>query len=122
MDLITMGKEAKNAFQVLARTEGDQRRAAVLAIANELQNSLDDIRMANEQDIAAANDAGLHPALIDRLTLTDTRLEGLIADVKALAELDDPIGEIIEERTMPNGLKLSRRRVPLGVLGVIYEI
>jgi len=121
MDLNMMGKAARDAFQVIARAGGDQRRAGVRAIAEEIERCLADIRMANEKDITIAKEAGLHSALIDRLTLTDGRIAGLIADLTALADLKDPIGEIIEERTMPNGLTLSRRRVPLGVLGVIYE-
>jgi glutamate-5-semialdehyde dehydrogenase len=121
MDLSDMGRQAKAAFQTTSRSDSATRQAAVHAIADELEHSLVEIREANQIDIDAGRQAGLTEALIDRLSLTDARLGALIADVQTLADLPDPIGQTIEERTLPNGLHLSRRRVPLGVMGVIYE-
>ncbi len=121
MDLLEMGRQAKAAFQITSRSASATRQAAVHAIANELERSLPEIQDANRIDIEAGRQSGLTEALIDRLTLTDTRLNGLIADVHTLADLPDPVGQTIEDRILPNGLHLSRRRVPLGVMGVIYE-
>ncbi len=121
MNLSQLGREARAAFRLTSRTDSETRRRAVLAIADELERRADEVRAANEQDIQAARAAGLTEALIDRLTLTDARLTGLAADVRALANLPDPIGTTFDERTLPNGLRIRRQRVPLGVLGVIYE-
>ncbi len=121
MDLKEMGRQAKSAFQILSRTDSSTRRLAVLKIADELEARLPEILAANETDIKEGQAAGLTEALIDRLSLTESRMSGLIADVRSLAELPDPVGQTIETRTLENGLRLSRRRVPLGVMGVIYE-
>ncbi len=121
MDLTEMGRQVKAAFQILSRTSSATRQAAVHAIADELENCLPEIQEANRIDILAGRGSGLTEALIDRLSLTEARLEGLISDVRTLADLPDPIGQVIESRKLPNGLRLSRRRVPLGVMGVIYE-
>jgi len=116
-----LGKRVKNTFKTFSKTDSETRRNAVLAIAATLETQLDDVRAANKIDIAAAREQGYPEAFIDRLTLTDKRLEGLLADVRALADMPDPIGQVFDERTLPNGLKIHRQRVPLGVMGVIYE-
>lgn len=116
-----LGKRVKNTFKTFSKTDSETRRNAVLAIAATLETRLDDVRAANKIDIAAAREQGYPEAFIDRLTLTDKRLEGLLADVRALADMPDPIGQVFDERTLPNGLKIHRQRVPLGVMGVIYE-
>jgi glutamate-5-semialdehyde dehydrogenase len=121
LSLEAMGQRARRAFRELGRKEGKARRAAVLAIAGGLESHFPQVSDANEKDILAARQSGLSEALVDRLTLDAARLEGLVADVRALAELPDPVGTTFDERILPNGLKLSRQRVPLGVLGVIYE-
>ncbi len=121
MNLKTMGQAAKSAFDVISRANGQTRKQAVLTIADHLEASYDRVRAANQQDIQLGRESGLSEALIDRLTLNESRLRGLTADLRALAALPDPIGETIEARTLPNGLEISRRRTPLGVLGVIYE-
>src|SRR6185369_7851286 len=91
------------------------------ALADGLEREHADILAANAHDVAAAGAAGLSAALIDRLTLTPARLRGIAADVRVVAALPDPLGERFDERTLPNGLRVRRQRVPLGVLGVIYE-
>lgn len=121
MNLTSLGQQARAAFKRIALADGETRRKTVLALANHLENNFAPIRTANQQDIALAHAAGMPPALIDRLTLTDSRLNGMVADVRALAELPDPIGEVYDARTLPNGLRIHRQRVPLGVMGVIYE-
>ncbi len=121
MTLEKMGKQARAAFQVLSRAEHKTRQMAVRSIANELEACLKEIIAANQHDIQAGRGAGLSEALIDRLTLTEGRIHGLAADVRTLAELPDLVGVTYDERILSNGLRISRRRVPLGVLGVIYE-
>ena len=116
-----MGLEARQAFDILSRSDSKVRERAVLAIGDELAIRLDEITMANAKDIEAARESGLSESLIDRLTLDTPRITGMIHDVKVLAKLPDPIGSTFDERILPNGLRLSRRRVPLGILGIIYE-
>lgn len=121
MDLQLIGRKAKESFEVLARADSRVRENAVLWIADELDQHVAEIIAANQEDIRLGQQAGLTPALIDRLMLNESRLQGISQDLRALAVLPDPIGEIFDQRTLPNGLKLWRQRVPLGVLGVIYE-
>jgi glutamate-5-semialdehyde dehydrogenase len=121
MRLEAWGRTARAAFEILSRTESDWRDQAVLAIAGALEARRPGVVRANRKDVEAAHQAGLDQAFVDRLTLTEARLEGLSRDLHALAELPDPIGTVFDERTLPNGLRVRRQRVPLGVLGVIYE-
>lgn len=121
VDLRSIGMEARKAFNILSRSDTMTREKAVLAIGEELSSRIDEIKDANAKDIEDARRVGLNEALIDRLTLTEPRLTGLVRDLQELAGLPDPIGSTFDERVLPNGLRLSRRRVPLGVLGVIYE-
>ena len=121
MNLNQLGHQAREAFYVISRTDSLTRQRAVNVIADELEAGFDQVRSANDKDISQGRENGLSEAMIDRLTLNESRLSGLVADLRSLAALPDPIGTLFDERTLPNGLKLSRRRVPLGVLGVIYE-
>ena len=119
--LETMGRQARAAFQQISGASSQTRREAVLNIARELEADLESVRVPNERDIALARESGLTEALIDRLTLTPTRLEGMLAELEALADLPDPVGEIFDARELPSGIKIRRQRVALGVMGVIYE-
>jgi glutamate-5-semialdehyde dehydrogenase len=121
LDLNVMGAAARRASRKLALSSDASRRQALAALADGLEREQADILAANAQDVAAAGAAGLSAALIDRLTLTPARLRGIAADVRVVAALPDPLGERFDERTLPNGLRVRRQRVPLGVLGVIYE-
>ena len=121
MNLTQLGKQARYAFTKISRTSSETRQNTVLAIADQLEQCFDAIQTANQQDISLAQAGGMRESLIDRLTLTESRLYGLVGDVRALAGLPDPIGETFDARTLPNGLRIHRQRVPLGVLGVIYE-
>ncbi|HUF37445.1 MAG TPA: glutamate-5-semialdehyde dehydrogenase [Anaerolineales bacterium] len=121
MDLSKIGMNARKAFLASAACSPMQRVKAVNRIAAGLEVDRAAIRAANERDISAALEAGLTPALVDRLTLTDRRLDAMAADLRRLAELPDLLGETIEARTLPNGLRVRKVRVPLGVMGVIYE-
>jgi glutamate-5-semialdehyde dehydrogenase len=115
------GQRAKRAARHLATLSTEQKNDALQAIAQELRAQRDLILAANEQDVADARTNGLHDALIDRLLLTPQRLEAIAADVEHVIELDDPVGGRADERTLPNSLRIYQRRVPFGVVGVIYE-
>ncbi len=105
----------------MALASTSQKNACILAIASALKTQSPTILRANEQDIQSAKQAGLSPALVDRLTLNPQRLEDMINSLAALAELDDPVGQTYDEKILPNGLKLYKQRVPIGVIAVIYE-
>jgi len=120
-DLQAMGQAAKAASYDLATRTTAEKNEALLAIAEEIEARSEAILDANDLDIAAAREQGLSESLIDRLLLTPARVEALARDTRSIVELSDPVGADIESRVMPNGLRLSRRRIPIGVLGVIYE-
>jgi len=116
-----MGKKARQAAHELALATNADKSNALLKLADRLTAESDTILAANSLDIAAARQNGLSPALIDRLMLNPSRLAGIAADAGAVAVLPDPVGEVFDENLLPNGLRLHKQRVPLGVLGVIYE-
>ena len=120
-DLIAMGRAARAASRVLAPLNTDVKNAALLAIADELEAQSAEILAQNALDIAAGREKGLSDALLDRLLLTEQRIARLAADSRAVAALPDPVGADFMSRVLPNGLRLSKRRIPIGVLGVIYE-
>jgi glutamate-5-semialdehyde dehydrogenase len=121
MTLAEMGQRAKAAARQLARSTTDQKNVALVTLADRLWAAHADVLTANAIDVEAAKTNGLTEALIDRLLLNEKRLEGIAADQRNVATLPDPVGEIFEASTLPNGLKIHKQRVPLGVLGVIYE-
>jgi glutamate-5-semialdehyde dehydrogenase len=121
MSLIEMGQRAKAAARQLARATTDQKNVALVALADRLWAARADVLAANAIDVATAQANGLSEAMIDRLLLNEKRLEGIAADQRHVVTLPDPVGEIFEASTLPNGLKIHKQRVPLGVLGVIYE-
>ncbi len=121
MNLNAMGQAARQAARQMAQAADTDRRRALEALAAGLSERQSAILEANQQDVAAARAAGLTPALVDRLTLTPARLQSMAADVRTVAALPDPLGTRFDERTLPNGLRVRRQRVPIGVLGVIYE-
>jgi glutamate-5-semialdehyde dehydrogenase len=120
INLIDMGERAKAASVEVARATTDQKNALLHEIASALEKQTPAILEANAQDLADARANGLSDALIDRLDL-QKRLAGIIKDVRHVATLPDPVGNEWDQRTLDNGLHVSRRRIPLGVLGVIYE-
>jgi len=121
IDLTQIGQAAKRAARELARASTAVKNEALLAIADALEARTDWLLAENEQDVADGRAQGLSAALLDRLLLTQNRLAALAADARQVAQLPDPVGEELESRLLPNRLRLTRRRVPLGVLGVIYE-
>ncbi|MBN2303568.1 MAG: glutamate-5-semialdehyde dehydrogenase [Anaerolineae bacterium] len=120
MDMQVLGQQAKAAAFALRKFDTAAKNDALRAIADEIDARRDAIFAANAADMEDGRAAGLTPALLDRLNLAK-RLEGVTADVRRVAELPDPVGEEFNIRTLPNGLKVCKRRVPVGVLGVIYE-
>ena len=121
MSLTAMGQAARAAAFDLAVTSTALKNQALLAMADELESQQAAILQANSLDITAARDSGMSEALLDRLLLNPARLAGIVADVRKVVTLDDPVGCELESRVLENGLRLSRRRVPIGVIGVIYE-
>jgi glutamate-5-semialdehyde dehydrogenase len=120
-ELLTKAQAAKRASRELARTPTAVKNRALNAIADALVARADDIVAANEIDVANAHEAALTPAVIDRLTLNEARLQAIAADCRQVALNPDPVGEMIEMRTLPNGMQVGRKRVPLGVIAAIYE-
>lgn len=120
IDLNQMGQAARTASRKLGRASTEQRNAVLYAIADALDSKSERILAANQQDIEDGKANGLTPALLDRLSLQE-RLAAIAQDVRDVARLPDPVGEVFEDTVLPNGLRLTKRRTPLGVLGVIYE-
>lgn len=116
-----VGLRARTASAVLRTLHRDQKDAALLAIADALIEHSPQIIEANDRDVEAAGRAGTDPAIIDRLTLTEQRLADIAAAVRQVAALPDPVGDVLRGYTLPNGLVVRQVRVPLGVVGMIYE-
>ena len=119
--LETQGLAARNAGRVLAVAGTAAKNAALEAAAKAIEARKAEILAANAEDLAAAKAAGMRPALVDRLALDEGRIAGIVEGVRQVAALPDPIGQVVKMETRPNGLVIGRRRVPLGVIGIIYE-
>ena len=115
------GLAAKNASRVLSIAGTAKKNAALEAIASALEARQEEILAANQEDMTAAKAAGMRPSLQDRLALDGSRIAGIVDGVRQVATLPDPIGETTKMSTRPNGLVIGKRRVPLGVIGIIYE-
>ncbi len=120
-DLNGLGKRAKEASRWMANCGTDTKNKALLQAAEALLIHKDEILKANKEDLELAISNGMSPALQDRLKLTVERLEGIAEGVRQVAALEDPIGEVISMKKRPNGLLIGNKRVPLGVIGIIYE-
>jgi len=120
-ELEEKGKAAKAASKKLAFLPTEIKNKALLGVAGALKARQKEILSANSKDYKESETSGMSAVMLDRLMLNPSRLEGIASDVRTIAALPDPVGEIIEERTLPNGLKISKKRVPLGVIGAIYE-
>lgn len=117
----SIAQRARAASLVLATAPTTQKNAALLKLAELIPAASDELMAANAKDLANAKENGLPAAQVDRLTLNAKRLEQLAESVRQVAELPDPVGELLEETTRPNGLKIRKVRVPIGVIGIIYE-
>lgn len=120
-DLIRLGENARRAAGSLMVAAAPAKNAALEAIARTLEENAAEIFAANAEDIAAGKAAGIAPNLLDRMLLDEKRLAGIVEGVRQVAALKDPIGEVLHAETLPNGLIVSQMRVPLGVVGMIYE-
>ncbi|ENM5772889.1 glutamate-5-semialdehyde dehydrogenase [Vibrio mimicus] len=121
MDLTVLGKAAKAASFQLATASTAQKNQALAIMAEQLEAQSASILAANGKDIALGREAGLSDAMLDRLLLNESRLQAIANDVRNVIKLNDPVGSEIDSRVLENGMSLARRRVPLGVVGVIYE-
>lgn len=119
-NLIQMGKLAKQAASKLALASSEQKNQALRYLADELNRSKNAILEANQHDVKEARDSGMDSAMLDRLNL-EGRIEGIAADLQNVIALPDPVQEVFDDVLLDNGLKLSKIRTPIGVLGVIYE-
>ncbi|MCH2499607.1 MAG: glutamate-5-semialdehyde dehydrogenase [SAR202 cluster bacterium] len=120
-DVTALGLAARKASRKLARLSTEDKNRVLLNLAGLLRSDQADVLSANLSDYQEAKSDGMNDSLLDRLLLTSERLNGTADEVQRVAELTDPIGEVIETNSQPNGLITSRRRVPLGVVGSIYE-
>ena len=119
--MLDMGRRARASAQPLALASPERKHAALVGMAQAIIRDMNFILAANALDMEAAEESGLSPASLDRLKLNEDRIRGIADGIRAIAELKDPIGEIISEWDRPNGLHIERVRTPLGVIGVIYE-
>jgi len=120
-EIIHQSRQAKEASRLLSSLPTQTKNSSLAAIARGLCESLDDILQANTQDYDEAKSSGMNAAMLDRLLLTAERVKAIAKDVESVAMLPDPIGEVFDERILPNGLRIYRTRVPLGVIAAIYE-
>jgi len=116
-----IGREARKAGHVLALAPAARKNRALAAMAKALRRARPAILAANAEDLAAAKSAGVTAAFLDRLTLNAERIESMAAGLDAIGKLKDPVGTIMASWRRPNGMRIERVRVPLGVIGVIYE-
>ena len=119
--LLEKGQAARTASRKLAKLSSAVRDRALAGVAEALVAHREEVLEANGRDLEAGKAAGLGDALLDRLLLDPERLEGMAADVRSIAALPDPLGEMFDMRTLPNGLTAGKKRVPIGVIGAIYE-
>ena len=117
----TVGQQARLAAKQIAAASTQQKNQALLAIADELANRRTQLLSANKEDMAAGEKNDLGHALLDRLLITDQRIDAMIEGLRQIAALPDPCGEITDMAYRPSGLQIGKMRVPLGVIGIIYE-
>jgi glutamate-5-semialdehyde dehydrogenase len=114
-------REAKDASHLLARTSRDEKDACLRDLADRIDASVESLLEANRADVETGREQGLNEALLDRLMLTEERIAEMAKGVREIADLDDPVGEVVEAWTLENGLEVAKRRVPIGVVAVVYE-
>jgi glutamate-5-semialdehyde dehydrogenase len=116
-----LGKRARAASRALAAAKTATRNKALHAIADDLGSNIEPLMQENRKDLDAGESKGLDDALLDRLALTPERIQGMIDGLREIAALPDPVGEIFDMNARPSGIQVGRMRVPLGVVGIIYE-
>ena len=120
-NLIAIGQKAKEASFLLSNLSAKEKNEGLYAMAESLINNADEIIAANNIDLWASEAKGTSKSMLDRLKLTNERIEGMANGLKQVAALEDPVGEVLEMWTRPNGLQIGKKRVPMGVIGIIYE-
>ena len=120
-ELIDIGKRAREASGHLAHLNSEQKNQILLMVADLMEESVPAILEANAADLKLGEDMGLKGAIVERLTLSDKRIREMAAGLREIVQLEDPVGEVQEMKNRPNGLMIGKKRVPLGVVGVIYE-
>ncbi|WP_289023812.1 glutamate-5-semialdehyde dehydrogenase [Desulfobacter postgatei] len=119
--IIEIAKQARAAARIMATLSAEQKNRALFAIARQLEKNKEVIQAENAKDVGAARENGLSDAMIDRLTITDKVLDGMVEGLEYVAGLEDPVGTLSDSSIRPNGLEMARMRIPLGVIGIIYE-
>ena len=120
-ELNEIGIRARSASEQLAHLNTEQTNKILLLVAERMVLSIPSILEANAADLKMGEEMGLKGAIMERLTLTDQRIRDIATGLREIVQLEDPIGEIMEMKKRPNGLMIGKKRVPLGVVGVIYE-
>jgi len=116
-----LGQQARTASRVMAAADTRSKNAALMAIVQSINSARTTLALANNKDLVAGRAKGLDAAMLDRLELSPKRVDAMVACLQQVATLNDPIGEITDMRYMPSGIQVGRMRVPLGVVGIIYE-
>ena len=120
-EMITLARQAKAASRALARLTTDEKNHCLNSMAQAIRQNANAIKEANNRDMEAAKESGLSGAMLDRLSLDDKRIESMASGLEDIAALHDPVGRVLEDRTRPNGLRLKKIAVPIGVVVIIYE-
>ena len=116
-----MGRQARAAANQLAQLTSDEKNAVLRAMAAAIRSNAPELLEANDRDLAAGVAGGLSAAMLDRLRLDEARIEAMAAGIEQVATLPDPVGQVIESWTRPNGMRIEQVRVPIGTIGIIYE-
>jgi len=119
--MLQLGLRARAASAEMSRAESSVKNQALLAIADAIDNAVDTLKIENQKDLQAGKDNGLDAAMLDRLELNNDRISGMSEGLRQIAVLQDPIGEITDMAYRPSGIQIGKMRVPLGVIGIIYE-
>ena len=119
--LLEQGKKAKEVSRIIAQLSSNEKNQGLTSAADNLIKRMDEIVKANKIDLENAKDQGISGALLDRLTLDEERIEAMVEGMREIVKLDDPVGEVSSMKKRPNGLVVGEKRVPLGVVGIIYE-
>ncbi|MCF6251965.1 MAG: gamma-glutamyl-phosphate reductase, partial [Methylococcaceae bacterium] len=119
--MTTLGQQAKKAGREMSKAESGKKNLALLKIADAIADSKDVLAIENHKDLEAGKANGLDSALLDRLELTPDRIDSMIEGLKQVAALADPVGEIMDLSYRPSGIQVGQMRVPLGVIGIVFE-
>ncbi len=119
--MLKLGIQGRKASRELSRASTKSKNHALLTIASSIREAADVLKTQNDLDLVAGKAKGLDAALLDRLELTDSRIEAMAEGLEQIANLSDPVGEVSSMRYLPSGIQVGQMRVPLGVIGIIYE-